>query len=174
MADSPYKDGLAVLDYLLDGRALPDHLARSRAGVILPKHRTAKETAAEEAREFNKRVMEEATAKMSKAPLIAVCHNHKCACGNIWQSFGFYARSATQRIQGQGTATFMKRLDYNPAPEQPASVEWQDREEPVCVQCYGGPSVPPTPDARGRIGGVSSLSELVRLNTTINTERRNA
>lgn len=157
-----HSDGLAMLDNLLDGKALPDHLARSRAGVILPKHRTQGETLAEECRKFNDAIASEAAAKMNHAPLIAICFNHKCGCGAEWQSFGFHARSVTQRVPGQGDATFTKRLDYDPSPEKVSSIEWQDKEESCCIDCYGGPRTPEGPSARGRIGGVTSLTELVR------------
>ena len=159
-----HSDGLAIIDNLFEGKALPDHLARSRAGVVLPKVRTAAETAAEEARKFNDDIAKQAYEKMNKAPLIAVCFAHRCTCGNTWQSFGFHARRVTQRVPGAGDATFTKRLDYDPSPEKPSTIEWQDSDETCCIECYGGPSAPSTPDSKGRIGAVSSLRELVRQN----------
>jgi hypothetical protein len=142
---SPYKDGLAMLDNLLDGKALPDHLARSRAGPILPRHRTQKETAAEEARKFNDSIVAEAAAKMSRQPLTAVCYKHECRCGAAWTSFGFYARKVTQRVPGAADATFTKRLDYDPRPEKVAEVEWRTVAECACLACYGGPLVDTAP-----------------------------
>lgn len=135
---SPYKDGLAMLDNLLDGKALPDHLARARAGVILPKHRTAAESYNEELRRKNDEIAKAAAEAIAQRPLLAVCFNHKCKCGNVWQSFGFYARKATQRIEGEGDATFTKRLDYDPRPERVTETEWQSVEEMACLKCFGG------------------------------------
>lgn len=134
-----HADGLAMLDNILDGKALPDHLARTRAGVILPKTRTQGETKAEEARKFNDAIAAEAAAKMNKAPLIAICFSHKCCCGNEWQTFGFYARSVVQRVPGAGDATFTKRIDYPPGPERVSVTEWQLKDEEACIKCYGGP-----------------------------------
>jgi hypothetical protein len=135
---SPYKDGLAIIDHLIDGNALPPHLARSRAGLVLPKHRTAKETAAEEARAYNAAIAKTAAEKMSKAPLLAVCFKHKCKCGNSWESFGFYARKTSVRVSGEGEASFTKRLDYDPSPEKVGATEWLVADENACLRCYGG------------------------------------
>lgn len=145
MASSPFKDGLAMLDNILDGKALPDHLARSRGGAILPRHRTQNETDAELARKFRDTIAAEAAAKMNHAPLLAICNRHKCACGSEWESFGFYARKVTQRVPGAADATFTKRVEYNPAPEPVAEVEWRLVEESHCLACYGGPLVPTLP-----------------------------
>lgn len=139
-----HADGLAMLDNLIDGKALPDHLARTRAGVILPKTRTQGETAAEEARKFNDAIAKEAAAKMNHAPLLAICFAHKCKCGAEWPTFGFYARKVSQRVPGQGDATFTKRLDYHPGPEKVGSTEWQVKEEDACLRCYGGSAHPAT------------------------------
>lgn len=136
MSASPYKDGLAMLDNLLDGKALPDHLARARAGVILPRHRTQAESYSAELRRQNDAIAKAASDAMNHAPLVAICFNHKCACGNHWQAFGFYARKVTQRIPGEGDATFIKRLEYPRGAEPVSATQWQDVTETECMTCF--------------------------------------
>lgn len=159
---SPYKDGLAMLDNLLDGKALPDHMARSRAGTILPKHRTAAESYNEELRRKNDEIAKVATEAMERKPLLAICYNHKCKCGNVWQAFGFFARKAALRIPGEGDATFTKRLEYDPRPEPVTETEWQDVEEQACISCYGGPTeTREFAKPENRISPIAQLRELV-------------
>lgn len=136
ITSQPYKNGLAMLDNLIDGKALPSHLARSAAGLILPRAKSAAETLAEESARFNDAIAKEVAAKMALQPLMAICHSHKCRCGNAWQTFGFYARKVIQRIPGEADASFTKRLDYDPSPELPQSVEWQEVEETHCLACF--------------------------------------
>lgn len=153
-------DSHAMLDCLLDGKALPDHLARSKAGVILPKARTQGQTDAELARAFNDAIAKEVAAKMNLQPLIAINHIHKCKCGNTWQAFGFYARRVKQAISGEAAATFTKRLDYDPRPETPSEVEWLEVLEQTCLSCYGGPKAADYLTSQNRIGGVTGLRAL--------------
>jgi hypothetical protein len=144
MTNSPYKDGLAIIDNIIDGKALPEHLARSRAGTILPRSEriTAKADKAATDRVYRDAVAKEAAARMNKAPLTAICFKHKCRCGQEWATFGFYARKVTQRVLGAADATFTKRLEYDPRPEAVAETEWRTVEETHCLACYGGPLDP--------------------------------
>lgn len=149
-------DSHALLDNILFGKALPEHLAKktaSNAG-------TDSETTA---RVFRDAVAAEVAAKMDKSPLMAICYNHHCGCGATWQSFGFFARKVKQAIAGAGAAEFTKRLDYDPAPELPSSTEWQTVEEQYCLKCFGGAVVLPAANPGGPIGAVTALTTLCHM-----------
>jgi hypothetical protein len=163
---SQYKDGLAMIDNIIDGKALPEHLARTRAGQILPKSRTQAETRHDELRRANDALAKEAGERINKAPLLAICFAHTCACGNSWQSFGFYARKTTMRVPGAADATFTKRLDYDPRPEPIGETEWQTVEEHACIKCFGGTVPTLAQEQPGRVGGIARLHELTSMART--------
>lgn len=138
--EQSYKDSSAMLDYLIDGTALPEHLARSKAGQILPKFKNKADLAAEEARKFNATLAAEVAAKFDKSPLVAVGHIHACKCGAEWRTFGFYARRVTTTVHLEAEATFTKPLTYDPKPERPTDVIWNNVKEESCLKCFMGGS----------------------------------
>lgn len=130
-----YKDDNAMLDHLLDGKALPDHLARSRVGTIVERSpRMREQIAAQQAREAKARA-EAAANKLSLVPLVKVCYSHQCLCGNAWQVFGFYARRGAIDDYRAGSAVGMKRIDYRPSQEPVTETIWQTVEEHTCIKC---------------------------------------
>lgn len=118
------KDSKALLMNLIHGTALPEHLAKPRTDGI-----------------DRKVIQKQVEEKLVRAPLIAVCHNHTCRCGNSWQSFGFYARRVTESIPGMADATFTKPLSYQPYDERVSETIWRPVEEQACLNCYGGASL---------------------------------
>jgi hypothetical protein len=121
------KDSLAVLDNLFQGKPLPQKLA-------------VRKQAAEEAemRLERKRLDDQITDSLERAPLVAICHKHACQrCGNKWESFGHFARRVKQPVMGYGTATVTRKVDYVPFGEVPGETQWIDLEEVACISCYG-------------------------------------
>ncbi len=153
MANS-YKDGIAQLAHMFQGKALPEHLARKSA--------IGGSQAAKDAASANAKTDKALAAKLTKAPLVAVNYVHSCKCGNKWTSFGTYARMATERQDGAADVTYLKPLSYDPSPELPASITWQERQEQVCIQCYGGPEVEPATLHHGDRVGKGYLEALVQ------------
>lgn len=143
-ASMSVKDSDAILDHLLEGRALPGHLARSRGGSILPRSKSMKEGTAEQSKAFRDSVSAEIAARMVLSPLMAINHKNKCGCGNEWFTFGGYYREAEVFVPGVGKTKGVRRLDYDPAPETVKITEWREEEHKVCVKCYGGSPVPPS------------------------------
>jgi hypothetical protein len=130
-----YVDEMALLDHILEGKALPDHMARPRAGEKVPKLRGKPGQSYLQSRDFNDKIAEEAAKRLKSSPLIAICYHHKCKCGNTWTSFGFFARSVELAIEREGKARTIKRLDTDPGQEPLARIEWQDSEEIACNVC---------------------------------------
>lgn len=158
---STYKDDMAMLDHLLDGKALPDHLARSRVGSIVERSpRMREQIAAQQAREAKARA-EAAANKLTLAPLVAVCYSHVCLCGASWQAFGFYARRGAIDDYRAGAAIGMKRIDYRPSAEPVTETIWQTVEEQTCISCFTETTAPIGTSNKGRISGVAQLHELV-------------
>lgn len=117
-------DNKALLAHILDGAALPEHLAKNRGAGL-----------------DRKAVAREIDEKLERAPLIAVCFKHSCRCGHEWQDFGFYARRTAVDVPGQARAYPTRRLDYFPHNERVSETIWQSVEEPACLNCYGGVSL---------------------------------
>lgn len=154
----------AILDNLLFGSALPDTLARPKAGNVIPKGKHAKalkdaETLNEILKAQNAEIARKAKEKLENAPLIAVCLNHSCKCGNKWQSFGFFARKVTEKIEGEGDATFTRRCEPVPG-ERAIETNWLSSPEDTCLSCCYAPN-PGIPQAPTRVGGVSMLNALI-------------
>jgi len=134
-----YKDSSAILDNILFGTALPDHLARVKAPSHTHGDNPKIDQEAAEARRFNAALNEKVAAKFTKAPLVAVNYKHTCRCGSSWATFGFFARRTETTVHNEAVATFTKRLDYNPLPiEKPTEVIWNDVNEETCLSCYMG------------------------------------
>ena len=115
------QDSKDLLMHLVHGTALPEKLAKVKAQ---SGDRSAIIKAAEES--------------LSRAPLIAMCFKHTCRCGNVWTSFGFYARKVGVDLPGQARAYPTKRLDYFPHNERVNETVWQPVEEQACINCFGG------------------------------------
>src|SRR5205814_2922597 len=116
----------------LFGAARPPQFARPRYSDEM------QEAARAEAKKFNDEVNRRANEKMQRAPLRAICYKHQCKCGAEWSTFGFFAREVTVSVEGQAPLTKVVALDYNPAPEVPGIVEWQELEEQNCLKCLMG------------------------------------
>ena len=112
-------DSKALLNNLLNGAALPEHLSKPRSEGIDRKVLAAK--------------VEE---NLRREPLIAICFDHTCRCKAQWKSFGFYARKTSIEVPGQGRTAVTKRLDYIPQQEPVSQTIWQPVEEPVCINCF--------------------------------------
>lgn len=133
-----YRDEDAILDHLLEGKALPPHLARSRTGEVLPRtpHATAK-AIAEEQKAANDRRAALVAEKMAQSPLVAICFKHLCGCGASWQAFGFFARKVTDiPLERAGQATFHKPVSVKPVNEVITETIWQTVNEETCLSCF--------------------------------------
>jgi hypothetical protein len=156
-----HKDSSAILDNLLFGTALPDHLARAKAtSPVLKAAKYNKQQQAKELAERNAATAKAVAEKIEQSPLVAVCFRHNCACGNSWQGFGYFARRVTEKINGEGDATFTRRINYKPTSEPISATEWQTVKEETCISCFAAVE-PPSRDT-GRIGQVTMLKELIK------------
>jgi hypothetical protein len=135
MAIKTLADSMAILDNLLDGTALPKHLARHAASMVTTSSRVHAPTVAEQSRAWNAEQAKIIAAKLDVQPLQATCYNHQCQCGNKWQSFGFYSRKVTHSALGVAAVTVIKQVEHV-ATEKPQSTEWLPKLESHCIQCY--------------------------------------
>lgn len=113
------QDSMALLDNILDGTALPEHLSKPRSEGI-----------------DRKALVREIDEKLARSPLVAVCYDHKCRCNATWKSFGFYARKCRISVPGQGDAYPTKALEYFPHNEVVVETIWQTVQEQACVKCF--------------------------------------
>lgn len=122
---APYRENAAMLDNILFGTPLPDTISAKPA--------------ANDLKAFNDDIAAQAAAKMTRSPLIAICHKHSCsACGHKWASFQFYARKVSQDVPGQAQAFFTKRVEDKAEFERVSETHWVEVTEPHCIQCYQG------------------------------------
>jgi len=112
-------DSKALLNNLLNGSALPEHLSKPRSEGLDRKALAVK-----------------ISENLRREPLIAVCFEHTCRCKRSWKSFGFYARKTQVDVPGQGRTEVTKRLPDGPQQEPVTQTFWQPVEEPVCINCF--------------------------------------
>jgi hypothetical protein len=119
MSGTKLADSKALLNNLLHGAALPEHLSKPRSEGV-----------------DRKVIATKVAEQLVRAPLVAICFSHTCRCSAAWQSFGFYARKTAVDVPGQGRTFVTKRLEYIPHDEAPVETITQPVEEQVCINCF--------------------------------------
>lgn len=126
----------AELDNLIFGTALPPTLARKQATPGYVKPRWIKDETEQEAlRKQNQEIAKRVKETIEQMPLIAVCFNHACGCGNSWQAFGFYGRKVVVKTEGAADAYVTQRANALPG-ETCTDTEYLPVQEEACIKCY--------------------------------------